>query len=1149
MASIADSQSNKNSDSLNDLQNLLLAALSSDRDQQKSAEKQINETMKDENGYGHALILISIDQNRPYSARHMALTVLKRYISEAWLFVPRNEKKAFHPDEKTIIKELSIKGLGMELEIIRTGFGMVVAEIAKYDWPDDWPTLFEEINNYIHSGQENFVRGAIKCLSMFSDFLDAKTLPFIGPVLFPTLTKILTERHVFDAQLRMQTGKIVHSVVVEFLMVKDSNKAFYDLMVQLLPALISNIFLSELNPQLCHNFGIGELGVQIQVVRTLKVILKDCVKGLLNQAHIHSILEHVTICLHKYVTLYQKYAVSPAFLSDNHNKSPASVFNETEMHDEDGNEISLEMLLVEIIGLYVDTLLVGEGIIRRYTRSYVLQNLSPILKSIISAMYINKVQEEDWANDLETYIMDEDKLDELKRSSTARDESQSFIDTIVRLYSSDVVLLDLLNNQLPYFTNLARQRRENIYGNNAGDNDWWKPIEGILSAIKTVGWIYKEHRRKVDDSDNTANNNVEIPDVDSETLLKFRQSALQKIILKEITSPSNVYLTATALSAGNSLSAFHTKEHRKPFLNAMIQSLHSTSPLPIRITACRQVTPLYSLLDPDDKLLIIEPVVMGVANLCATESAESQILEIVLATLHDLISEIKTPEIIGKLEPTVTTLLLKKWEQCASDENVVFAIVDVIRIMSESQFARVGMQERLLPAMFHLLQTRDKQVGGNVGASLEVFQHIIGNSTPPLANPIVIEVFPIVCELVGTNDDSAILINATNCLTCFARLCVNNELNQNFHFRGGANNATTVTNGIEAILSVTFRLLDISNASMPDQAIVSVGHLVYHIISNMKDVIGETNILKLLQLVVLRMATARFSSCTNNLISCILKLINTFGPTIVNALKVDCGIIKLRIHNDVQEKRHTLLSAFLTIWNNQIEYLDGMYMIKLSSITMSKLISLRDPDIENVIVDGDQIVNVNAGRQTRSSKKASIQYQQVPWPLRAFQSLARLVDDPRDYGGGGDLNDMLMMEEFAKEGALFGDDENEDDMYAKYDLSDMVGDNGKSVFDFDRAYALSRAEDLEFEMHDECRNDISAINDEYFNANLQVEVRSFFLNLSNTNHQMYDHCLQTLDAEARENLSAAVKAYQIEQNMKINNNYDGVVEQKKDNLS
>ena len=85
MASLAAPTMNNNNNNntnpiLDSLQNVLLAALSPDRDTQKNAEKQINETMKQEHGYGHALIMISIDQNRPYSARHMALTVLKRYI-------------------------------------------------------------------------------------------------------------------------------------------------------------------------------------------------------------------------------------------------------------------------------------------------------------------------------------------------------------------------------------------------------------------------------------------------------------------------------------------------------------------------------------------------------------------------------------------------------------------------------------------------------------------------------------------------------------------------------------------------------------------------------------------------------------------------------------------------------------------------------------------------------------------------------------------------------------------------------------------------------------------------------------------------------------------------------------------------------------
>ena len=174
MSSIANYLAQGESAVLDGLQNVLLAALSPDRDQQKTAETQINVTLKEENGYGRALALIGIDQNRPMAARQMALTVLKAYVGEAWLFVIENEKKAFHPSEKQLIKELSLKGLGANEEILRTAFGMVAAEIAKYDWPKDWPLLVDQLNEYMHSGQENFVRGAIKCLSLFSDFLDAR---------------------------------------------------------------------------------------------------------------------------------------------------------------------------------------------------------------------------------------------------------------------------------------------------------------------------------------------------------------------------------------------------------------------------------------------------------------------------------------------------------------------------------------------------------------------------------------------------------------------------------------------------------------------------------------------------------------------------------------------------------------------------------------------------------------------------------------------------------------------------------------------------------------------------------------------------------------------------------------------------------------
>ena len=292
----------------------------------------------------------------------------------------------------------------------------------------------------------------------------------------------------------------------------------------------------------------------------------------------------------------------------------------------------------------------------------------------------------------------------------------------------------------------------------------------------------------------------------------------------------------------------------------------------------------------------------------------------------------------------------------------------------------------------------------------------------------------------------------------------------------------------------------------------------------------------MLEQVVLRLSKARFSSCIQNLITCILKLIGKFGSAIIDLLKVDCGVVKLRINDAVHESRHSLLSIFLHIWNDQVEYMDGYYISKLNALSMFKMILLRDPGVENVVVEGDEIVDVTEGRRTRSSKK-HFMYQQIPWPLRAFQTLARLLDDPRrNIGSGTDVDDLMMMQEFAQEGALFEDGlmgslGEDDDDFAKYDLSDVIGKDGKSIFDFDSAGGLARSEQIELEkmeMNDECRHDVSAINDEYYQANLQEELRSFFWALWKENKQMYEHCLKHLDNDTVENVNAAVDAHNLQ---------------------
>ena len=133
------------------------------------------------------------------------------------------------------------------------------------------------------------------------------------------------------------------------------------------------------------------------------------------------------------------------------------------------------------------------------------------------------------------------------------------------------------------------------------------------------------------------------------------------------------------------------------------------------MSACRGITQLYLSLDDDEKILIVKPAVEGVTNLCATDSSRSGTLHYVLCTLQSLLSEINNPAIIGQLEPAITSLLLNKWEQSASDATVVFLIVDVLKVMAESPIARTGLQSVYYQPCF---TCKHENQLGNVEASL-----------------------------------------------------------------------------------------------------------------------------------------------------------------------------------------------------------------------------------------------------------------------------------------------------------------------------------------------------------------------------------------------------------------------------------------------
>ena len=66
-----------------------------------------------------------------------------------------------------------------------------------------------------------------------------------------------------------------------------------------------------------------------------------------------------------------------------------------------------------------------------------------------------------------------------------------FFECVADLFTSDIVLAEMTDNQIPYYVNLARQRRENIYGNNKGDEE----VEANRSTLVSFGTVSKMYQR------------------------------------------------------------------------------------------------------------------------------------------------------------------------------------------------------------------------------------------------------------------------------------------------------------------------------------------------------------------------------------------------------------------------------------------------------------------------------------------------------------------------------------------------------------------------------------------------------------------------------------------------------------------------------
>ena len=273
---------------------VLLRTMSADNDERRLGESQLQE-MAAMGGFAPVLAALAVTGAEEGGAaelhvRQSAGIFLKKLVKECWTCDEPGGVVIGEAD-KAAVRATIPAGLGDASAKIRTATGLVVSAVGNHDFPEEWPTLFEDIVGAIQSEDLDLVHGAMQCLSFFADHLDHSVLPQVAPTLFPHLFTVFCKPGQYSPEIRCCAASVMHAC---FAVLNTSNIAPDSNSAQLLQALLPNWIRGLLGESMVPGIPIGantasasesgqvfdgsELSVQMEALRMISLLVSGAPK-------------------------------------------------------------------------------------------------------------------------------------------------------------------------------------------------------------------------------------------------------------------------------------------------------------------------------------------------------------------------------------------------------------------------------------------------------------------------------------------------------------------------------------------------------------------------------------------------------------------------------------------------------------------------------------------------------------------------------------------------------------------------------------------------------------------------------------------------------------------------------------------------------
>ena len=338
--------------------------------------------------------------------------------------------------------------LGDEDSRVRVMAAYCVSNIATYDWPDEWPDLFEGLVGSLQSGSPPLVHGCMRVFTEFSGEVDDTQLPLVLPRVMPTLYGIFVNAQGQDIRTRARALVVLRQFLQLLAAMSGMADVVSTVINPILPSWVE-AFVNVLSTVEGPSVDFGLHSAVLQLVDALVHEFPDETAPFLP-----TLIPPIWNLFLTHFNVYVAMAVTGA------GEIEAPV-------DEDGNVLGMERMIGDIMLVIIHVAESGT------MRQMLAATLNDLMFYLIGYSQMTVDQEDMWMADVDEFVSAE--FEENPMGNTLRDLATDCIDVLIDSYRSAGLNALLGAVQRCFEQGSAAMAQQ--------DEHWWRWCEAGVSTL------------------------------------------------------------------------------------------------------------------------------------------------------------------------------------------------------------------------------------------------------------------------------------------------------------------------------------------------------------------------------------------------------------------------------------------------------------------------------------------------------------------------------------------------------------------------------------------------------------------------------------------------------------------------------------------